>query len=272
MQLVTFSHSLRNGVGILRDDVVTVAAWNLDMLNLIDAGITPTETSLRLPLAECILHPPLRPRKIIAVGRNYADHAKELGNEAPAQPLLFLKATSSLIGSGAPITWSQSVSQQVDWEGELAVVMGRRASKVAAADALRLVYGYTIANDITARDLQQTEPQWARAKGLDTFCPLGPALITRHEVPDPHALHIRTSVNGQVMQDAPTSLMLHRVDALISYISQWMTLEPGDILLTGTPAGVGKGQVPPRFLGDGDVVSVSIDGFGTLTNPCKVTA
>lgn len=272
MQLVTFSHPFRTGVGILKGDTVTMAAWNLDMLNLIDAGITPTETNIRLPLAECTLLPPLRPRKIIAVGRNYADHAKELGNEVPEQPLLFSKVTSSLIGHGAAVTWSESVTQQVDWEGELAVVMGKRTSKVSTEDALKYVYGYSIANDISARDLQQSEPQWVRAKGLDTFCPLGPAIVTKHDVADPQALHLTTQVNGETVQDASTELMIHRVDSLISYISQWVTLEPGDILLTGTPAGVGKGMKPPRFLKDGDVVSVTIDGFGTLTNPCKVTA
>ncbi len=272
MQLVTFSHPIRNGVGILRDGVVTAAAWTLDMLSLIDAGITPTETTLRFPLSECTIHAPLRPRKIIAIGRNYADHIKEMGNLTPEKPLMFAKLSSSIIGSGQTITWHESATQQVDWEGELAVVIGRRVSKIKPEDALRAVYGYSIANDISARDLQQSEPQWVRAKGMDTFCPLGPVLVTKHDVPDPQALHITTSVNGETMQDANTDLMLHRVDSLISYISQWVTLDPGDIILTGTPAGVGKGQTPPRYLKDGDVVSVTIEGFGTLTNPCKVTA
>ncbi len=272
MQLVSFSHPIRNGVGILRDGVVTAAAWTLDMLNLIDAGITPTETTLRFPLAECVIHAPLRPRKIIAIGRNYADHIKEMGNQTPEKPLMFAKLPSSIIGNGQTITWSESASQQVDWEGELAVVMGKHVSKISPEEALRAVYGYTIANDISARDLQQSEPQWIRAKGMDTFCPLGPVLVTKHDVADPQALHISTSVNGETMQDASTELMLHRVDSLISYISHWVTLDPGDIILTGTPSGVGKGQTPPRFLKDGDVVSVTIDGFGTLTNPCKVTA
>lgn len=272
MQLVTFTHPVRHGVGILRDNVVTAAAWTLDMLNLIDAGITPTETSLRFPLEECTLHAPLRPRKMIAIGRNYADHIKEMGNATPEQPLMFAKLPSSLIGHGQTITWSASTSQQVDWEGELAVVMGKRVSNISADEALKAVYGYTIANDVSARDLQQSEPQWIRAKSLDTFCPMGPALITKHDVSDPQNLHITTTLNGEKMQDASTNLMLHRVDALISYISRWVTLEPGDVILTGTPSGVGKGQNPPRFLQDGDVVSITIDGFGTLTNPCKVTA
>jgi 2-keto-4-pentenoate hydratase/2-oxohepta-3-ene-1,7-dioic acid hydratase in catechol pathway len=271
MQLVSFSHPQRTGVGILRDDVVTVTAWTGDLLSLLDAGVTPNETSIRYPLAELTLRPPLRPRKIIAVGRNYAEHAKELGNDAPAAPLLFAKLSSSVIAAGEPITWSESVTQQVDWEAELAVVIGKRASKVAVADAMNVVYGYTIANDVTARDLQESEPQWLRGKGMDTFCPLGPGIVTRRDIADPHALTLTTTVNGEQMQNGSTGDMIHRVDALVSYISQWVRLDPGDIILTGTPAGVGKGMKPPRFLKDGDTVSVSIDGIGTLTNPCKTT-
>jgi 2-keto-4-pentenoate hydratase/2-oxohepta-3-ene-1,7-dioic acid hydratase in catechol pathway len=261
---------MRNGVGILRDDLVIVSAWNSDMLNLIDAGITPNETGIRFPLAEVTLRAPIRPRKVIAVGRNYADHAKELGNTAPEMPLLFSKLTNSIISTGQAITWSESVTQQVDWEGELAVVIGKHASKVAAADAAKYIYGYTIANDITARDLQETEPQWVRGKGMDTFLPLGPAITTRPQVEDINALEITTEVNGEVMQKGSTGDMVHKCDALIEYITQWITLEPGDLILTGTPSGVGKGMKPPRFLADGDTVSVSISGLGTLTNTCKV--
>jgi 5-carboxymethyl-2-hydroxymuconate isomerase len=134
---------------------------------------------------------------------------------------------------------------------------------------MRAVYGYTIANDITARDLQESEPQWLRGKGMDTFCPLGPTLVTKRDIPDPHALTLTTTVNGETMQNGSTGDMIHRVDALVSYISQWITLDAGDVILTGTPAGVGKGMKPPRYLKNGDVVSVSIDGIGTLTNPCQ---
>lgn len=269
MQLVTFSHPQRTGVGILRDDTVVVTAWTGDLISLLDAGITPNETSIRFPLSSVKLRPPLRPRKIIAVGRNYAEHAKELGNTAPSAPLLFAKLPSSVIATGDTITWSESVSKEVDWEAELAVVIGKRASKVSVENALHHVYGYTAANDITARDLQEQEPQWVRGKGMDTFCPLGPVVVTKSELSDPHNLTLTTTVNGEVMQNGNTADMIHRVDALVSYISQWVTLEPGDVILTGTPSGVGKGMKPPKFLKDGDVVSVTVQGIGTLTNPCK---
>lgn len=269
MQLVTFAHPQRTGVGILRDDTVIMTAWTGDMLSLLEAGITPNETSIHYPLSEVTLRPPLHPRKIVAIGKNYADHAKEMGGEAPADPLMFAKLPSAVIAHGDAITWSAAVTQEVDWEGELAVVIGKRASHVVAEDAYKYVYGYTVANDITARDLQAKEPQWVRGKGMDTFCPLGPAIVTRKDVPDPHALKITTAVNGETMQDGSTADMIHKVDSLIAYITRWITLEPGDIILTGTPSGVGKGMKPPRFLQDGDTVTVTIEGIGTLTNPCK---
>ncbi len=182
---------------------------------------------------------------------------------------MFSKLPNSVIGTGDTITWSEAVTQQVDWEAELAVVIGKRAAQVSVEDAMKFVYGYTAANDITARDLQETEPQWVRGKGMDTFCPLGPVIVTKNEIPDPHALALTTTVNGETMQNGNTGDMIHRVDALVSYISQWITLEPGDVILTGTPSGVGKGMKPPRFLKDGDVVAVTVEGIGTLTNPCK---
>lgn len=271
MKLVTFS--VRNQtprVGILEDDTVVLTASQGSLLALMQSGITPTRTSERYPLETCVIHPPLRPGKILCVGRNYAEHAKELGNAVPDAPLIFLKAPSAVIASGETITWRGAVTQQVDWEGELAVVMGKRCKNVSEADAPRCIYGYTIANDVSARDLQDKEPQWARAKSLDTFCPLGPVLVTRSDIPDPQALRVRTEVNGEVMQDGSTADMMHGVYALVSYVSQWFTLEPGDVILTGTPSGVGKGRKPPLFLKDGDVVSVTIDGIGTLRNPCKV--
>lgn len=272
MQLVTFSYQNRSPVvGILDGDRVIMSAWAGNMASLIQSGIIPNVTSERFPLDQCKLLAPLRPGKILCVGRNYAEHAKELGNAVPEAPLLFLKAPSSVIGHGEAITWNASVCEQVDWEGELAVVIGKRAKNVKAEDALKYVYGYSIGVDISARDLQNKEPQWTRAKSMDTFCPLGPVITTHDEIPDPQALKLETVISGQKMQDGHTSDMIHSVAALIAYASQFFTLEAGDVLLTGTPAGVGKGQNPPRFLQDGDTVSVTIEKIGTLTNPCKVT-
>jgi len=271
MKLVTFS--VRNQtarVGILEGDTVVLTASPGSMLALMQSGITPSRTSERYPLKLCVIHPPLRPGKILCVGRNYAEHAKELGNAVPDAPLIFLKAPSAVIADGETITWRSTTTQQVDWEGELAVVIGKRCKNISEADAPQYIYGYSIANDVSARDLQDKEPQWARAKSLDTFCPLGPVVVTRADIPDPQALRVRTEVNGEVMQDGSTADMIHGVYALVSYISQWFTLEPGDVILTGTPSGVGKGRKPPVFLKDGDVVRVTIDGIGTLSNPCKV--
>jgi 2-keto-4-pentenoate hydratase/2-oxohepta-3-ene-1,7-dioic acid hydratase in catechol pathway len=175
-----------------------------------------------------------------------------------------------VIAPNEPITWRTSVTQQVDWEVELVVVIGRRAKDVKEEDALNYVYGYTVGNDVTARDLQQKiDTQWTRGKSLDTFCPLGPYIVTRDEIADPQKLAVRTTVNGEVMQESNTEHMIFSVPYLISYCSQMFTLEPGDLIMTGTPSGVGVGRKPPVFLKDGDVVACSIEGIGEISNPCK---
>jgi 2-keto-4-pentenoate hydratase/2-oxohepta-3-ene-1,7-dioic acid hydratase in catechol pathway len=214
-----------------------------------------THTGRRLPLAGVRLLPPILPSKIVAIGKNYADHAREMGGEPPAEPIMFLKPSTSVIGPGAPIVYP-ALSQQVDYEGELAVVIGRLCRDVPAERASDVVLGYTCANDVTARDLQRSDGQWSRAKGFDTFCPLGPWIDT--DV-DPGDLAIATTVNGETRQEARTSLLLHDVGELIAFTSAVMTLLPGDVLLTGTPAGVGPVVA-------GDEVSVTIEGIGTLTN------
>ncbi|MFW5748026.1 MAG: fumarylacetoacetate hydrolase family protein [Chloroflexota bacterium] len=270
MKLVTYSYNQRQRVGILDGETVYRISFDVGMLGLVRRGVRPVHTSERYPLSDVVLHAPLQPHSIIAVGRNYADHAKELDNEVPEKPLLFAKMPGSVIGTGMPITWRRSVTEKVDWEGELAVIIGHRAHRVAEEDALKYVFGYTIANDVTARDLQDSESQWLRAKGLDTFCPMGPAIVLPDEIEDPQTLTIVTRVNDEEVQNVSTSQMIHTVPALISYISQSITLHPGDVILTGTPAGVGKGMKPPRFLKDGDTVTVAIDGIGELHNSCRV--
>lgn len=270
MKLATFVYEGKTRIGEVVDAVIYTAAAPESAAALIADGLQPARDGLQVPLEGVQLLAPLHPGKIIAIGRNYAEHAAELGNEVPKDPLLFAKLTSSVVAQGETIQWSAATSAQVDWEGELAVVIGKRATHVSEADALNYVFGYTCANDVSARDLQGTEQHWVRAKGLDTFCPLGPWIVTRDELPNPQDLQLQTLVNGQVMQNSNTSLMIYPVATLIAYCSRFFTLHPGDVLLTGTPAGVGKGMKPPRFLGDGDVVSVQIAGIGTLTNPCKV--
>ncbi len=272
MKLVTFTHNGRTQLGELDGDTVHALSVpdTLRMAELLRRGFTPTRVSQRYPLEKVTLRAPLHPGKIIAVGRNYAAHAAETGSDLPTAPLIFAKFPSAVIGPGEAITWDASITTEVDWEGELGVVIGRTARHVSEADALKYVFGYTVANDVTARDLQlRIDAQWTRAKSLDTFCPLGPCIVTRSEIPDPQALTITTTVNDQTMQHGSTADMVFSVAHLVSYCSRMFTLEPGDLILTGTPPGVGEGMDPKTYLKDGDVVSVTISGIGTLTNPCR---
>jgi 2-keto-4-pentenoate hydratase/2-oxohepta-3-ene-1,7-dioic acid hydratase in catechol pathway len=215
-----------------------------------------TFTGDRWALADIRLLSPFLPSKVVALGKNYSDHAREMGGDAPATPMIFLKPSTSVIGDDDAIRLPPS-SAEVHHEGELAVVIGNPARNVAATDALAHVFGYTAANDVTARDQQRADVQYTRAKGYDSFCPLGPWIET---VLDPSDLRIMTRVNGAVKQDARTSQMIHDIPTQIAFISAVMTLLPGDVILTGTPAGVGP-------IVAGDTVSVEIEGIGTLTNP-----
>jgi 2-keto-4-pentenoate hydratase/2-oxohepta-3-ene-1,7-dioic acid hydratase in catechol pathway len=210
------------------------------------------------PLSEVKLLPPCEPSKIVCVGRNYVEHAKELGNDVPKVPLLFMKPPSSIIGSGETILLPPQ-SAQVEHEAELVVVIGKRGKNVTAEQAKKHILGYTIGNDVTARDLQKTDGQWTRAKGFDTFCSFGPWIDTEF---DPADAVITCRVNGQMRQMASTRDMVFNVGVLIAYVSSIMTLEPGDLLFTGTPSGVGE-------LKNGDKVEVEIEGLGSLSNPVR---
>jgi 5-carboxymethyl-2-hydroxymuconate isomerase len=216
-----------------------------------------------------LLAPVPRPGKVVAIGRNYREHADEEGVEPPPAPLVFAKWPSSVVGPGADIRWDPDLTHQVDYEAELAVVIGRRARRVPEAEALDHVLGYTCLNDVSARDIQFGDGQWVRGKSLDTFCPMGPALVTADEIGDPQALAISCRVNDEVLQDSNTSRMYFGVAEIISYVSHSFTLEPGDVIATGTPGGVGVFRDPPRFLGDGDVVTVEIERIGRLANTCR---
>lgn len=213
-------------------------------------------TGERFPLAEVRLVAPMLPSKVVAIGRNYAEHARELGNEVPEEPLIFMKPSTSVIGPGEAIAYPTTLSQRVDFEGELAVVIGRLCREVPVDRVKDVVFGYTCANDVTARDLQKRDVQFTRAKGFDSFCPIGPWIQTEL---DPSDLALTTSVNGEIRQSGRTSQLIHDIPALVAYVSAVMTLIPGDIILTGTPAGVGPLEI-------GDEVSVGIEGIGTLTN------
>jgi 2,4-didehydro-3-deoxy-L-rhamnonate hydrolase len=217
-----------------------------------------------------LLAPINRPEKIICVGLNYRDHAAESGQPVPEEPVLFAKFSNSLIGVGAPIRLPLAAPMMVDYEAELAVVIGRPARRVSPSMALTYVAGYTCANDVSARDLQTRGGQWLHGKAVDTFLPLGPWLVTSDEIADPQKLRIRCSVNGEVLQDSSTKEMVFGVAELVSFISQTITLSPGDVISTGTPPGVGAARKPPRYLKAGDHVTVSIDGIGDLTNPVEL--
>ena len=203
------------------------------------------------------LLPPSSPSKIVCVGRNYADHAKELGNEVPKEPLIFLKPPSSLIAHGDAVVYP-GLSQRVDFEGELALVIGKRARQVKAAEAMEYVLGYTCLNDVTARDLQKKDGQWTRGKGFDTFCAVGPWMVYRDEV-DFDGIRVQTHLNGEKKQDGSVGQLIFTLPAVIEYVTQFLTLEPGDLIATGTPEGVGPMQV-------GDTVRVTVTGVGSLEN------
>jgi 2-keto-4-pentenoate hydratase/2-oxohepta-3-ene-1,7-dioic acid hydratase in catechol pathway len=212
------------------------------------------------------LLPPVDPPNIFAIGRNYRAHAAETGARLPEQPLIFQKATTALLGHGETIRLPPSAPDEVDFEAELAIVIGRRARRVSEAAALDFVLGYACANDVSARDCQRNDKQWTRAKSFDTFCPLGPWLVTAEEL-DPGRCAIRSRLNGRLMQDGCTRDMVFSCQALVSYLSHQFTLLPGTVILTGTPEGVGMARQPPVFLRDGDQIEVEIEGIGVLSNP-----
>ena len=252
VKIARFSHDQAIRYGIIDDaDLVVLDGDPLY------SGFEPTGE--RVPLADAVLLAPVIPRsKVVAIGKNYHDHAAEMGGEAPTEPLLFLKPNTSVVGPGDAVVFPKQ-SERIDFEGELAIVIGGVAKNVSAERADEVIFGYTIANDVTARDLQESDGQWARAKGFDTFCPLGPFIETEFDL---SSHRVSTSLNGEQRQDAPLTDMVHGIAAVVAYASAVFTLLPGDVILTGTPAGVGK-------MVDGDVVEVTVSGIGTLRNPVR---
>ncbi len=219
------------------------------------------------PIADLELLPPVaRPGKIVAIGRNYRDHAAEQNVEPPPAPLVFAKFPTAVIGPGADVRWDPGLTSQVDYEAELAVVIGTTARRLSPEEALGSVLGYTCLNDVSARDLQFGDGQWTRGKSLDTFCPMGPEIVTGDEIGDAADLAIRCLVNGEERQSARTSDLYFGIAEIISHCSRSFTLEPGDVIATGTPGGVGVFRKPPEFLADGDEVVVEIEGIGRLVN------
>ena len=248
MRIVRYRHGNEVGFGVLED--TTVAAIRPHPFGPFQYSGT------RLPLDDVRLLAPVLPTKVVAVGRNYAEHAREIGGEVGTEPVIFLKPSTAVIGPEDPIVYPIGVDR-VDYEGELAAIIGKLTRRVDEADAMQAVLGFTCANDVTARDLQKVDGQWTRAKGFDTFCPLGPWIETDLDSSD---LALRTLVNGEARQSSRTSKLERGVAGLIAFVSSVMTLLPGDVLLTGTPAGVGP-------LAVGDRVEVEIEGIGVLGNP-----
>lgn len=267
--------------GEVRDNVfvpfVSEGSPVRSLRHVIEAGVDRLERRPERPLADCALAAPVGPlaTNVICVGKNYYEHAEEFarsgfdasGKEAvPAVPIVFTKAAGSLADPFQPIDSTRDPTNSVDYEGELGVIIGKRCSKVKGATVFDHVFGYTIVNDVTARTLQRRHRQWFIGKSLDGFCPVGPWVVTRDEMPDLYAQHMTTYVNGEQRQQAPLNTMIFNVEQIVETVSAYMTLEPGDLIATGTPAGVGIGFTPPRFLKPGDEVRIVISGIGELTN------
>jgi 2-keto-4-pentenoate hydratase/2-oxohepta-3-ene-1,7-dioic acid hydratase in catechol pathway len=249
------------------DDLIHAGPTALDELLV----IARPDRSPDYALSDIRVEVPLRhPSKVVAIGQNYMDHCRECNAPIPTRPIVFAKFPSSLIGPTDDIQWCSELTQQVDWEAELGVVIGKAARHVPEETALDYVFGYTVINDVSARDLQGGDGQWVRGKSLDTFCPMGPGIVTADEIPDPQDLDVRCWVNGMVMQDSNTLEMIFNVRYLISFLSRAFTLNPGDVISTGTPHGVGVGRDPQIFLQDGDVVEVEVERIGRLRNVCRI--
>ena len=256
-------------VGLVKDGRLFPLLFEGDMIDLMRTGFGFEHHSHGYLLTEVPFAPAVsRPSKIIALGLNYRDHAEESKGKVPDHPLIFAKFPNSLTGHMGKIRWNTNITSKVDYEAELAVIIGDETVNCSEEDALKCVFGYTCANDVSARDLQFGDGQWVRGKSLDTFCPLGPWIVTTDELPDPNNLRITCRVNGQIMQDSNTSNMIFSVAEIISFLSRHFTLYPGDVILTGTPSGVGAFRRPRAYLKDGDEVVVEIEGIGSLHNTC----
>lgn len=263
-----------DGEKLLDLTAVDAALFSPDLRGIVDGGDPAVvEARAAAPGARSVaafraklLAPVPAPSKIICVGQNYMDHIREQNAEVPKTPILFSKAPTSIVGPGDPVRWPAGLTQQVDLEVELGVVIGRRMKGVPAAEALDYVLGYTALNDVSARDLQFGDKQWVRGKSLDTFCPIGPVLVTRDEIPEPQNVGLSSAVNGRVWQKSNTKEMIFPVAELLAFICRGITLLPGDIVATGTPNGVGMFQKPPAFLKAGDHMRLEVEGIGVLEN------
>jgi 2-keto-4-pentenoate hydratase/2-oxohepta-3-ene-1,7-dioic acid hydratase in catechol pathway len=271
MKIAQYYRNGRLRLGEIKDEVLIPMDFPGTMMDFIISRSTWKPEGPPQPLESIQFAPPVSsPSKIIAMGLNYLDHIQESKGEIPKIPLLFSKFPNTLIGHREEITWQNEVTKKVDFEAELAVIIGKTIPQGEKTDGMEAVFGYACANDVSARDLQFADGQWVRGKSLDTFCPLGPWIVTRDQIRDPHALRIRCLLNSQVMQDSNTGNMIFRTPDLLAFLSNHFTLLPGDLILTGTPSGVGAFRNPSIYLKDGDKVAVEIENIGRLENACRV--
>jgi 2-keto-4-pentenoate hydratase/2-oxohepta-3-ene-1,7-dioic acid hydratase in catechol pathway len=272
MKLISFSSKAgETRPGILFDDTKTILDLTpsgfKDTLDVISRDFAATVAAEKIPLQDVRLHAPLaNPPRIFAIGLNYRDHAKESGMEIPTTPVVFFKLPTAIIGPGEPIVLPKN-STQPDYEAEFAFVIGKGGYRIPASAWRDHVYGYTIVNDVSARDVQFASTQWSMSKCFPTFCPLGPAIVTADEIADPHALDISLSIDGEVLQHSNTRELVFKIPELVEYLSSITPLLPGDIVSTGTPPGVGLGRNPKRRIKPGETVTITIQGLGSLTNP-----
>ena len=270
MKIAQYYTKEGTGAGFIDGNTLYPVKMQGDVSDMIASGQDFIKSGEGIPLENIRFAPPIsRPSKIIGIGLNYMDHIREGSAGIPEIPMVFAKFQNSLVGHGGTITWTPSLTKQVDFEAELAIVIGKTLHECPEERVLEGIFGYTCANDVSARDIQFGDGQWVRGKSLDTFCPLGPWIVTSDEIRDPHSLNIRCLLNGRIMQDGNTEQMLFKIPRLISFLSKNFTLIPGDIILTGTPSGVGCFREPPVFLKDGDVIAVEIEKVGRLENHCR---
>lgn len=271
MKIAQYYDKDRIRLGRVEDKYLIPLDYRGDMIDFINNPLGPKYSGEHLPLEELQFAPPVsRPSKIIGIGLNYRDHVRESKGRIPEFPMVFAKFPNTLVGHNGLITWSSNLTRKVDFEAELAVIIGKIIHECPEERIMESLFGYTCANDVSARDLQFGDGQWVRGKSLDTFCPLGPWIVTCDEIDDPHNLGIKCMLNGQIMQDSNTHLMLFNLPSLISFLSRNFTLIPGDVVLTGTPRGVGCFQEPSVYMKDGDEIVVEIEGVGRLENTCKI--
>ena len=270
MKISQFYDKNRLRLGLIEYNSLIPLDFQGEMIDFIGGNPNCMPSGEPIPLNRVKFAPVVNiPSKIIGVGLNYMDHIRESKGEVTNFPPLFAKFPSSLLGHNEQITWDSLLTQKVDFEGELAIIIGKKVYRCLESEAMENIFGYSCANDVSARDIQFGDKQWVRGKSLDTFCPIGPWIVTSDDISDPHSLGIKCLLNQQIMQDSHTRMMIFKVPQLISFLSQHFTLLPGDVILTGTPQGVGAFRDPPVYLKDGDEIVIEIEHLGRLVNACR---